>query len=83
MSDKPRSIQIPLEAFLRLYKVICLDMGTQDDLQALKTILEGKFDALVRHETYTAYKTAETDTEREDARQKYLDMVGVPKDFRW
>lgn len=78
-----KNIQIPLEAFLRLYKVICMDLGTEDDLRDLKSILEGKFDALVRHETYSSYKTAATDEERENARQKYLDMVGVPKDFRW
>lgn len=28
-----KNVQIPLEAFLRLYKVICLDLGTEDDLQ--------------------------------------------------
>lgn len=78
-----KNVQIPLETFVRLYKVICMDLGTDDDLKAIKSDLEAKFDALVRRETYTAYKTADTDAERERARQKYLDMVGVHEDFRW
>lgn len=78
-----KSVQIPLETFIRLYKLICMDVGTEDDLQAVKSVLEGKFDALVRRDTYTAYKTSSTDEEREQARQKYLDIAGVPEDFRW
>lgn len=81
--DMAKTIQIPLETFLRLYKVIVLDLGTEDDLNMLKSDLGAKFDAIVRRETYTTYKTAQTDTEREKARQKYLDIVGVPEDFRW
>ena len=34
-------------------------------------------------ELYTKYKTAGTDAEREEARQKYLDSRGIPEDFRW
>lgn len=78
-----KNVQIPLETFIRLYKLICMDLGTDDDLQAIKSDLEAKFEALLRRETYTTYKTAPTDEEREKARQEYLDMVGVHKDFRW
>ena len=78
-----KNVQIPLETFLRLYKAICMDLGTEEDIQTIKSDLEAKFEALVRRETYTQYKTAPTDAEREKARQKYLDMVGVNEDFRW
>ena len=78
-----KSVQIPLETFLRLYKAICMDLGTEEDIEAIKADLEAKFEALVRRETYTTYKTAPTDEEREKARQKYLDIVGVNEDFRW
>lgn len=60
-------VQIPLETFLRLYKAICLDLGTEEDVQAIKDVLGAKFEALVRRETYTQYKTAPTDAEREQA----------------
>lgn len=45
--------------------------------------LEQKIDAMVRHQLYTAYKTAPTEEEREKARQDYLDKVGMHRDFRW
>lgn len=83
MSDKPKSVQIPLETFVALCKVHLMGFDDTDTLQAIKTALEGKLDALVKHNTYTAYKTADSPQEREEARQKYLDSVGVPRDFRW
>lgn len=78
-----KEIKIPLETFLKLYKIICTDLATENDLQTTKIYLETKFDALMRHELYTQYKTAPTDKERKAARQKYLDMVGIPENFRW
>ena len=42
-----------------------------------------KLDVLVKRELYTKYKTAKSATEREAARQEYLEKVGMPKDFRW
>lgn len=35
------------------------------------------------HDTYTKSKTASTEEEREEARQDYLDAVGMHPDFRW
>lgn len=78
-----KTVQIPVELFARLIRVYLLDMGTDDDTQAIKTALEAKLDALVRHDTYTAYKTADTPEEREKARQDYLERVGIAQDFRW
>lgn len=45
--------------------------------------LQKKLDAMVRRELYSKYKTAPTQEEQEEARQKYLDMVGIHRDFRW
>jgi hypothetical protein len=45
--------------------------------------LEQKLDAMVKRELYTKYKTAPTEAEKEEARQKYLDKVGMLKDFRY
>lgn len=78
-----KNVQIPLETFVALCKVHLMGVDDKDTLQAVKTSLEGKLDALIKHDTYTAYKTAESPQEREKARQEYLDRVGVPQDFRW
>lgn len=39
--------------------------------------------AMVERELYTKSKTAQTEEEREKARQEYLDKRGIQKDFRW
>ena len=45
--------------------------------------LEKKLDAMVLRELYGKSKTALTETEREKARQEYLDRRGIPDSFRW
>lgn len=51
--------------------------------QILKPVIDEKMQKLLRRQIYTASKTAPTAQEREQARQDYLDLVGVPADFRW
>ena len=64
---------------LFLYHVI----GSEEPGQRIKSELEKKMDAMLRHDYYTKYKTAPDEAEREEARRKYLDSVGIPQDFRW
>ena len=45
--------------------------------------LEEKLSKMSRHEDYTKSKMAPTKEEREEYRQKYLDTVGMHRDFRW
>jgi hypothetical protein len=78
-----KTVQIPIETFVALCKVHLMGADDEDTLESIKTSLEGKLDALVKHDTYTAYKTAETPQERERARQDYLNRVGMHQDFRW
>lgn len=76
-----KNIQISEGLFLALVKYHLLDMDEcQNEIQKG---LEQKIDAMVRHQLYTAYKTAPTEGEREKARQDYLDKVGMHRDFRW
>ena len=51
--------------------------------QILKPVIDGKMQKLLRREIYTISKTAPTAQEREQARQNYLDLVGITADFRW
>lgn len=45
--------------------------------------LTHKLDAMFQHECFTRYKTAATEAEREQARQRYLESIGMPAAFRW
>lgn len=76
-----KSVQIPEELFIQLVKYHLLD----DDLwqDEVKTGLERKLENIINRMTYTDYKTAPTEEEREKARQKYLDRKGYHEDFRW
>ncbi len=38
---------------------------------------------MICHERFTQYKTAATKAECEQARQRYLESIGMPADFRW
>ena len=46
-------------------------------------ILDDKMERMVRRSWYEEYKTAPTAEQREQARQHYLDHVGVPDEYRW
>ena len=54
-----------------------------DVLPEIKRGLEEKLEAMVKRDLYTKYKTAPTEEEREKARLKYLDAVGMHEDFRY
>ena len=74
-------IQIPESLFMALMKYHMFEM--EECLPEIKSGLEGKLEAMVKRELYTKSKTAETEAEREEARKKYLDKVGMHRDFRW
>lgn len=78
-----KNVQISQELFFDLVRYFLLDDTSETRLNAISDALETKLDKLVKHDTYSASKTAETPEEREKARQQYLDMVGIHKDFRW
>lgn len=75
-----KNIQIPQDLFILLLRHFLLD----DDLYVddIKSALQSKLDSIVRHNQFTAYKSATDPTEREKLRQEYLDMVGISKSFR-
>ena len=78
-----KQVQIPQELFLDLVRYFCLDDTSTERYKAILSGLEAKLDKLARHEAYSASKTAENASEREIARQRYLDLVGIHKDFRY
>lgn len=77
-------VKIEYGLFIELYKLIVHnDVDSDESFKRIKQELETKFHRLVNRELYSKYKTALTKEEQEDARQKYLDSVGIHKDFRW
>lgn len=78
-----KSVNIPQELFFELIRYFYLEDVSESRYKAIREALELKLDNLVKHELYTTYKTAESPQEREEARQKYLDTVGIRDSFRW
>ena len=75
---KNKTVQIPLEIFIDLVKIHLGGINDIDILERVSNALENKLDAIVRRENYTAYKNKNlTDEERERARIKYLNSIGM------
>jgi hypothetical protein len=60
-----------------------LDHETRGCLRRIEEEIESKLAAIERREVYTNFKVAPSEEERETARQKYLDLAGIHKDYRY
>lgn len=76
-----KKVQITQELFLALVKYHLLEIA--DEKEKIKKELTDKLDAMAKRQIYSQYKTADTEEERERARQEYLDKVGILPNFRW
>ena len=76
-----KKVQITQELFLALVKYHLLEIA--DEEEKIKKELTDKLDAMAKRQIYSHYKTADTEEERERARQEYLDKVGILPNFRW
>ena len=76
-----KNIQISEDLFFLLVKYHLADIN--EVLPEIKKALENKLEMVVRREMYTKYKTATTESEREEARKPYLDKIGMHQNFRW
>ena len=76
-----KSVQIPYDLFLDL---AMYHLRGEDDYEGeIRRGLEQKLDAMLNRQLYSRYRTAPTEEEREQARQRYLESIGMPADFRW
>ena len=70
----------------RLILALC-DYELGGDVSAiinrLELTLNDKIMIMQKRQAYTAYKTAPGFSEKEAARQKYLGLAGMHKDWRW
>lgn len=84
-----KKIQIEQDLFVQMVKYFFSDeIGFDDDdisefYHDIKKGIDKKLDAISKRGYYTKYKTAETEAERQEARLKYLDAVGMHEDFRF
>ena len=84
-----KKIQITQELFVKMLKYFYGEKFELDDdelcelYREIKSGIDKKLDAISRRSYYTEYKTADTDEAKEKARQKYLDAVGMHRDFRY
>ena len=76
-----KQVQIPQELFVQLIRYHLMEDDSRVD--KIRIGLEKKLDAMVLRELYGKSKTAPTETEREKARQEYLNRRGIPDSFRW
>ena len=77
-----KKIQITQDLFVKMIKYFYSD-ELCELYRDIKKGIDQKLDAISKRSYYTEYKTADTDEEKEQARQKYLDAVGMHKDFRY
>ena len=75
------NVMIPFKLFYLLYRHFVL--GMHDREEEIRKQITKKSDAMLNHYLYTKSNTAETEEEREKARQEYLESVGILKDFRY
>ena len=78
-----RNVQISSETFLKLVRYFYLENHENELYESITKDLEHKLDNIIKHELYTQYKTSQTEEEREKARQKYLDKIGMRESFRY
>ena len=84
-----KQVQIPQELLVKLIRYFfCDELELDDDdvcelYHDIKKGIDKKLDAVSKRSYYTQYKTAETPEEREKARLKYLDAVGMHEEFRY
>ncbi|MBR3275688.1 MAG: complexin-2 [Eubacterium sp.] len=76
-----KTVKISLQLFIDLVRYHLLDF--YDVEASIKKELEKKMEAYKKRALYTKYKTAETEKERELARNEYLELIGLNDDFRW
>ena len=76
-----KNVQIPLTLFLELYGYVVL--GNYQFHDDIVRQLEDKHRKVYNHLLYTTSKTSKFEEEREEARQKYLDEVGMKDSYRY
>lgn len=76
-----KKIQIDMQLFRQIIEYFFCDKDEDLELE-IRRGLEQKVDKLVAHQLFSQYKTTKSGEERELLRNKYLDHIGIFKDYR-
>lgn len=78
-----KQVQIDLELFLDLYDFFFSDEAPEGyEVDEIKKKISEKVDKIINRELFSKYKRSPTGTERETARQEYLNHRGILKSYR-
>lgn len=80
--NREKQIQINETLFVDIYRYFILNAENEEEKDILKRLQE-KAEAMKRRELYNTYKSAENEEEKEKARKEYLDLKGIPDEFRY
>ncbi len=81
---QPKHIQISYDLFKAIKEYIEANANPNDvRYEEVVRGIRQKEEALIQRTVYTIYKVAPSESTRADARNLYLDRVGVPSSFRW
>ena len=72
--------KVRIELDFQYFKDLLIFTEDQQDpeLKELNRILNQKLNSMILRQEYTAYRTAEDPSDREDARRKYVNRKGLP-----
>jgi hypothetical protein len=87
--SSPKNIQIPEKLLIDVYKLLnhlkhyefSTDIETLT--KSIQTQIDTKFEQIEKRKLYTESKTGATQEQKEQARTKYLDKVGISQNFRY
>ena len=82
-SKKKEQVQIDLDLFRDLILIVCAESSDQEVWDRAAKGLMDKLNKRINRQLYTQFKTAATPEQREQARQKYLDKVGISERYRY
>lgn len=81
---KQKKIMIDENLFSQICQYFFLDHPEDELKKNIKQGLENKLNKIVEHELYSkSINSSLSENEREAARKEYLDMKGIPNDYRW
>ena len=76
-----KTVKIDYDLYRAIYDYFC---GTGADENFIRSSLEQKEEKMLKRTMYSISKNKDlSDEVREYARQNYLDLKGVPEEFRW
>lgn len=84
LTNPPKTIQIDYELFEDLF-VYAARHAEPDDLQynRITASVKAKLESMMKHTLYSLYKAGASEEIRRKAREEYLDVAGILKDFQW